>query len=152
MLSCIFLNIFGKGQIFYRLRISLYLTKFSILFFFFLPLQTLRTKILDYLNPLTAQLGIQLMTAVAAVWNSKKPHRNQSKIKVKLNKEPLGFQRKGKCCIYMISSGLVYRLIWVFFSLAFGFFFLFLLTYDKCKSKMFLFICNSTKHQGYNLT
>lgn len=114
-----FLNIFGKGQIFYRLRISLYLAKFSILFFFFfLPLQTLRTKILDFLNPLTAQLGIQLMTAVAAVWNSKKPHRNQSKIKVKLNKEPLGFQRKGKCCIYMISSGLVYRLIWVFF---FGF-------------------------------
>ena len=125
MLSCIFFNIFGKGQIFYRLRISLHLAKFSVLVFFFLPLQTLRTKILDFLNPLTAQLGIQLMTAVAAVWNSKKPHRNQSKIKVKLNKEPLGFQRKGKCCIYMISSGLVYRLIWVFFFGFWVFFFFF---------------------------
>ncbi|POI34497.1 hypothetical protein CIB84_001751 [Bambusicola thoracicus] len=44
--------------------------------------KTLRNKILDFLNPLTAQLGIQLMTAVAAVWNSKKPHRSQSKIKI----------------------------------------------------------------------
>ncbi|XP_072186645.1 protein DOP1B isoform X2 [Excalfactoria chinensis] len=49
---------------------------------YFKATKTLRTKILDFLNPLTAQLGIQLMTAVAAVWNSKKPHRNQSKIKI----------------------------------------------------------------------
>uniref|UniRef100_A0A8C4UEE6 DOP1 leucine zipper like protein B n=1 Tax=Falco tinnunculus TaxID=100819 RepID=A0A8C4UEE6_FALTI len=47
-----------------------------------LPYKTLRTKILDFMNPLTAQLGIQLMAAIAAVWNSKKPHRNQSKIKI----------------------------------------------------------------------
>ncbi|NXC46418.1 DOP2 protein, partial [Penelope pileata] len=49
---------------------------------YFKATKTLRTKILDFLNPLTAQLGIQLMAAIAAVWNSKKPHRNQSKIKI----------------------------------------------------------------------
>ncbi|NXP05307.1 DOP2 protein, partial [Thinocorus orbignyianus] len=49
---------------------------------YFKTTKTLRTKILDFLNPLTAQLGIQLMAAIAAVWNSKKPHRNQSKIKI----------------------------------------------------------------------
>lgn len=43
------------------------------------------------MNPLTAQLGIQLMAAIAAVWNSKKPHRSQSKIKVKLKKGTLTF-------------------------------------------------------------
>ncbi|XP_051481300.1 protein dopey-2 isoform X3 [Apus apus] len=47
---------------------------------YFKATKTLRTKILDFMNPLTAQLGIQLMTAIAAVWNSKKPH--QSKIKI----------------------------------------------------------------------
>ncbi|XP_069641247.1 LOW QUALITY PROTEIN: protein DOP1B [Haliaeetus albicilla] len=49
---------------------------------YFKATKTLRTKILDFMNPLTAQLGIQLMAAIAAVWNSKKPHRNQSKIKI----------------------------------------------------------------------
>ncbi|NXT00800.1 DOP2 protein, partial [Jacana jacana] len=49
---------------------------------YFKATKTLRTKILDFLNPLTAQLGIQLMAAIAAVWNSKKPHRSQSKIKI----------------------------------------------------------------------
>ncbi|KFP03043.1 Protein dopey-2 [Calypte anna] len=49
---------------------------------YFKATKTLRTKILDFMNPLTAQLGIQLMAAIAAVWNSKKPHRNQSKSKI----------------------------------------------------------------------
>ncbi|XP_047927366.2 protein dopey-2 isoform X1 [Anser cygnoides] len=49
---------------------------------YFKATKTLRTKILDFMNPLTAQLGIQLMAAIAAVWNSKKPHRNQSKMKI----------------------------------------------------------------------
>ncbi|NXF72355.1 DOP2 protein, partial [Sclerurus mexicanus] len=49
---------------------------------YFKATKTLRMKILDFLNPLTAQLGIQLMAAVASVWNSKKPHRNQSKTKI----------------------------------------------------------------------
>ncbi|NXA12011.1 DOP2 protein, partial [Sapayoa aenigma] len=49
---------------------------------YFKATKTLRMKILDFLNPLTAQLGMQLMAAVAAVWNSKKPHRNQSKTKI----------------------------------------------------------------------
>lgn len=57
------------------------------------------------MNPLTAQLGIQLMAAIAAVWNSKKPHRNQSKIKVKL-KAPLIYQSKDKHYILMITSKL----------------------------------------------
>ncbi|XP_017688618.1 PREDICTED: protein dopey-2 isoform X1 [Lepidothrix coronata] len=49
---------------------------------YFKATKTLRMKILDFLNPLTAQLGIQLMAAIAAVWNSKKPHRSQSKTKI----------------------------------------------------------------------
>ncbi|NWT05682.1 DOP2 protein, partial [Mionectes macconnelli] len=49
---------------------------------YFKATKTLRMKILDFLNPLTAQLGMQLMAAIAAVWNSKKPHRNQSKTKI----------------------------------------------------------------------
>ncbi|XP_026506847.1 protein dopey-2 [Terrapene carolina triunguis] len=43
---------------------------------------TIKNKILDFLNPLTPQLGVQLISAVAAVWNSKKAHKNQSKIKI----------------------------------------------------------------------
>lgn len=58
---------------------------------YFKATKTLRTKILDFLNPLTAQLGIQLMAATAAVWNSKKPHRSHSKTKVKLKKGTLLF-------------------------------------------------------------
>ncbi|NXY86452.1 DOP2 protein, partial [Alcedo cyanopectus] len=49
---------------------------------YFKATKTLRTKILDFMNPLAAQLGMQLMAAIAAVWNSKKPHRSQSKIKI----------------------------------------------------------------------
>uniref|UniRef100_A0A8C3TWB6 DOP1 leucine zipper like protein B n=1 Tax=Catharus ustulatus TaxID=91951 RepID=A0A8C3TWB6_CATUS len=49
---------------------------------YFKATKTLRTKILDFLNPLTAQLGTQLMAATAAVWNSKKPHRSHSKTKI----------------------------------------------------------------------
>ncbi|XP_041877230.1 protein dopey-2 [Corvus kubaryi] len=49
---------------------------------YFKATKTLRTKILAFLNPLTAQLGIQLMAAIAAVWNSKKPHRSHSKTKI----------------------------------------------------------------------
>ncbi|XP_009083250.1 PREDICTED: LOW QUALITY PROTEIN: protein dopey-2 [Acanthisitta chloris] len=49
---------------------------------YFKATKTLKTKILDFLNPLTAQLGIQLMAAIAAVWNSKKPHRTHSKTKI----------------------------------------------------------------------
>ncbi|NWI91123.1 DOP2 protein, partial [Pitta sordida] len=49
---------------------------------YFKATKTLRMKILDFLNPLTAQLGLQLMAAMAAVWNSKKPHRSQSKTKI----------------------------------------------------------------------
>uniref|UniRef100_A0A8C3QHE7 DOP1 leucine zipper like protein B n=1 Tax=Cyanoderma ruficeps TaxID=181631 RepID=A0A8C3QHE7_9PASS len=49
---------------------------------YFKATKTLRTKILDFLNPLAAQLGMQLMAAVAVVWNSKKPHRSHSKTKI----------------------------------------------------------------------
>uniref|UniRef100_A0A8C0V978 DOP1 leucine zipper like protein B n=1 Tax=Cyanistes caeruleus TaxID=156563 RepID=A0A8C0V978_CYACU len=49
---------------------------------YFKATKTLRTKILDFLNPLTAQLGVQLMAAIAAVWNSKKPHRSHNKTKI----------------------------------------------------------------------
>ncbi|KAI1241443.1 Protein dopey-2, partial [Lamprotornis superbus] len=49
---------------------------------YFKATKTLRTKILDFLNPLTAHLGIQLMAAIAAVWNIKKPHRSHSKTKI----------------------------------------------------------------------
>uniref|UniRef100_U3K758 DOP1 leucine zipper like protein B n=2 Tax=Ficedula albicollis TaxID=59894 RepID=U3K758_FICAL len=49
---------------------------------YFKATKTLRTKILDFLNPLTAHLGIQLMAATAAVWNSKRPHRSHSKTKI----------------------------------------------------------------------
>uniref|UniRef100_A0A674KAJ2 Uncharacterized protein n=1 Tax=Terrapene triunguis TaxID=2587831 RepID=A0A674KAJ2_9SAUR len=50
--------------------------------FVLLSLSTIKNKILDFLNPLTPQLGVQLISAVAAVWNSKKAHKNQSKIKI----------------------------------------------------------------------
>nr|XP_033803673.1 protein dopey-2 isoform X2 [Geotrypetes seraphini] len=48
---------------------------------YFKASKTLRQKILDYLNPLTAPLGVQLIAAVAAVWNKKKA-RNQNKAKI----------------------------------------------------------------------
>ncbi|XP_067401392.1 protein dopey-2 isoform X2 [Emydura macquarii macquarii] len=49
---------------------------------YFKATKTIKNKILDFLNPLTPQLGVQLISAVAAVWNSKKAHKTQSKIKI----------------------------------------------------------------------
>ncbi|XP_038622014.1 protein dopey-2 isoform X2 [Tachyglossus aculeatus] len=48
---------------------------------YFKATKTIRQKILDFLNPLTAQLGVQLAAAVAAVWSRKKARR-QSKVKI----------------------------------------------------------------------
>ncbi|KAM5281512.1 protein DOP1B isoform 2-T2 [Ctenodactylus gundi] len=48
---------------------------------YFKTTKTIRQKILDFLNPLTACLGVQLMAAVAAVWNRKKAERH-SKMKI----------------------------------------------------------------------
>lgn len=48
---------------------------------YFKTTKTIRQKILDFLNPLTAQLGVQLIAAVAAVWNRKKVKRH-SKTKI----------------------------------------------------------------------
>ncbi|XP_043330622.1 protein dopey-2 isoform X1 [Cervus canadensis] len=48
---------------------------------YFKTTKTIRQKILDFLNPLTAPLGVQLMAAVAAVWSRKKGKRhNKTKI------------------------------------------------------------------------
>lgn len=49
---------------------------------YFKTTKTLKNKILDFLNPLTGQLGIQLIAAVATVWCSKKSHKHQSKTKL----------------------------------------------------------------------
>ncbi|XP_019380560.1 PREDICTED: protein dopey-2 isoform X3 [Gavialis gangeticus] len=49
---------------------------------YFKAAKAIKNKILEFLNPLTAQLGVQLMAAVAAVWNSKKTHKSQSKVKI----------------------------------------------------------------------
>lgn len=57
--------------------LSLIVFLFSVFFF-----KTIRQKILDFLNPLTEPLGVQLMAAVAAVWSRKKGKRH-SKTKVK---------------------------------------------------------------------
>ncbi|XP_070323056.1 protein DOP1B isoform X1 [Odocoileus virginianus] len=48
---------------------------------YFKTTKTIRQKILDFLNPLTAPLGVQLMAAVAAVWSRKKGKRH-SKTKI----------------------------------------------------------------------
>ncbi|XP_077900737.1 protein DOP1B isoform X6 [Ictidomys tridecemlineatus] len=42
---------------------------------YFKTTKTIRQKILDFLNPLTAPLGAQLIAAVAAVWSRKKAQR-----------------------------------------------------------------------------
>ncbi|PNJ42221.1 DOPEY2 isoform 4, partial [Pongo abelii] len=47
---------------------------------YFKTTKTIRQKILDFLNPLTAHLGVQLTAAVAAVWSRKKAQRH-SKMK-----------------------------------------------------------------------
>uniref|UniRef100_A0A2K6FAM5 DOP1 leucine zipper like protein B n=1 Tax=Propithecus coquereli TaxID=379532 RepID=A0A2K6FAM5_PROCO len=48
---------------------------------YFKTTKTIRQKILDFLNPLTAHLGVQLTAAVAAVWSKKKAQRH-SKTKI----------------------------------------------------------------------
>uniref|UniRef100_A0A2K6A5Q7 DOP1 leucine zipper like protein B n=1 Tax=Mandrillus leucophaeus TaxID=9568 RepID=A0A2K6A5Q7_MANLE len=48
---------------------------------YFKTTKTIRQKILDFLNPLTAHLGVQLTAAVAAVWSRKKAQRH-SKMKI----------------------------------------------------------------------
>ncbi|XP_029794520.1 protein dopey-2 [Suricata suricatta] len=48
---------------------------------YFKTTKTIRQKILDFLNPLTAHLGVQLTAAVAAVWSRKKVQR-LSKMKI----------------------------------------------------------------------
>lgn len=48
---------------------------------YFKTTKTIRQKILDFLNPLTAHLGVQLMAAVAAVWSRKRGKRH-SKAKI----------------------------------------------------------------------
>ncbi|XP_077150008.1 protein DOP1B isoform X1 [Ranitomeya variabilis] len=49
---------------------------------YFKTTKTLKQKILDFLNPLTAHLGVQLIAAVAAVWKRKRFHKAQSKAKI----------------------------------------------------------------------
>ncbi|XP_040279050.1 protein dopey-2 isoform X1 [Bufo bufo] len=49
---------------------------------YFKTTKTLKQKILDFLNPLTAHLGVQLIAAVAAVWKKKRFSRAQSKAKI----------------------------------------------------------------------
>ncbi|XP_066455082.1 protein dopey-2 isoform X2 [Eleutherodactylus coqui] len=49
---------------------------------YFKTTKTLKQKILDFLNPLTAHLGVQLIAAVAAVWKRKRFHKVQSKAKI----------------------------------------------------------------------
>ncbi|XP_023580184.1 protein dopey-2 [Trichechus manatus latirostris] len=48
---------------------------------YFKTTKTIRQKILDFLNPLAAHLGVQLIAAVAAVWSRKKVKRH-SKMKI----------------------------------------------------------------------
>ncbi|XP_012882995.1 PREDICTED: protein dopey-2 [Dipodomys ordii] len=48
---------------------------------YFKTTKTIRQKILDFLNPLTAHLGVQLIAAVAAVWSRKRAQRH-SKMKI----------------------------------------------------------------------
>lgn len=48
---------------------------------YFKTTKTIRQKILDFLNPLTAHLGVQLTAAVAAVWSRKRAQRH-SKMKI----------------------------------------------------------------------
>ncbi|KAI1885222.1 hypothetical protein AGOR_G00217950 [Albula goreensis] len=49
---------------------------------YFKSSKILRQKILDFLTPLTAQFGVQVMASVGAVWNSRKSRRSHSKNKV----------------------------------------------------------------------
>ncbi|KAG8542289.1 hypothetical protein GDO81_027013, partial [Engystomops pustulosus] len=49
---------------------------------YFKSTKTLKQKILEFLNPLTAPLGVQLTAAVAAVWKRKRFNKAQSKAKI----------------------------------------------------------------------
>ncbi|XP_075053329.1 protein DOP1B [Mixophyes fleayi] len=49
---------------------------------YFKTTKTLKQKILDFLNPLTVHLGVQLIAAVAAVWKRKRFNKAQSKAKI----------------------------------------------------------------------
>ncbi|KAM4795611.1 protein DOP1B [Rhinophrynus dorsalis] len=49
---------------------------------YFKTTKTLKQKILDFLNPLTSHLGVQLIAAVAAVWKRKRFNKSQSKAKI----------------------------------------------------------------------
>ncbi|XP_056415569.1 protein dopey-2 isoform X2 [Hyla sarda] len=49
---------------------------------YFKSTKTLKQKILEFLNPLTAHLGVQLIAAVAAVWKRKRFNKAQSKAKI----------------------------------------------------------------------
>ncbi|KAK9402120.1 protein dopey-2 [Crotalus adamanteus] len=56
---------------------------------YFKATKILKNKILDFLNPLTGQLGVQLIAATAAVWSSKRPHKYQTKMPPKANTSQL---------------------------------------------------------------
>uniref|UniRef100_A0A8C5MGB8 DOP1 leucine zipper like protein B n=1 Tax=Leptobrachium leishanense TaxID=445787 RepID=A0A8C5MGB8_9ANUR len=49
---------------------------------YFKSTKTLKQKILDFLNPLTGHLGVQLIAAVGAVWKRKRFNKSQSKAKI----------------------------------------------------------------------
>ncbi|XP_064413296.1 protein dopey-2 [Latimeria chalumnae] len=49
---------------------------------YFKATKTLKLKILELLNPLTVQLGVQLMAAVAVVWNKRRGPKRRSKTKI----------------------------------------------------------------------
>ncbi|XP_015219301.2 protein dopey-2 [Lepisosteus oculatus] len=49
---------------------------------YFKSTKILRQRVLEFLNPLTPQYGVQLMAAVAAVWNSRKGRKSYSKNKI----------------------------------------------------------------------
>ncbi|MGH0122798.1 UNVERIFIED_CONTAM: hypothetical protein FKN15_003285 [Acipenser sinensis] len=49
---------------------------------YFKSTKILRQRVLEFLTPLTAQHGVQLMASVAAVWNSRKSHKSQTKNKI----------------------------------------------------------------------
>ncbi|XP_066563105.1 protein dopey-2 [Amia ocellicauda] len=49
---------------------------------YFKSTKILKQKMLDFLNPVTAQYGVQVMASVAAVWNSRKSRKSHSKTKI----------------------------------------------------------------------
>ncbi|XP_078513006.1 protein DOP1B isoform X1 [Lissotriton helveticus] len=49
---------------------------------YFKATKTLKQRVLDFLNPLTAHLGVHLIASVAAVWNKKKVNKGHNKTKI----------------------------------------------------------------------